>query len=248
MQPLQNKPIDIDDDLLAITFDAVGTLIVPHPSVGEIYTEELRSLGYAVSPDALEKNFVDAFGRFKYEYPNAILDRNDWRTIVAYTLHELTPKDDFDHQFETLWNAFTDPKRWRLLPGIESTLSRLRENGLRLFVLSNNDERLHLVLKGLNIDTYFEDVFISTELGVQKPSKQIFDIVQERIAVVPKNILHVGDNLIEDMEGALQAGWNAALVGSATKTIDDKSCRNQPSARLADSVSELFFGPIAASV
>ena len=233
----QTTKFDIDDDILAITFDAVGTLIVPCLSVGEIYAQELSTLGYDLSSDLLEKNFIDAFNGFKDDYPDAVLDSDSWRAIVANTLFGLTPEDDFDRQFGVLWSAFSNPKRWSLLPGVDATLQNLHEDGLRLFVLSNNDERLRLILEGLEIDRYFEEIFVSTELGVPKPSKRIFEIVQARIQVSPLNILHVGDNPIEDIQGAIHAGWNAALVHPNAEAYN-----NLPIFKRAKNIRELFVG------
>ena len=227
-----------DAHIKAITFDAVGTLIVPYPSVGEVYAEELSLLGYDLSSDLLEKNFIGAFRQFKQEQPEVILDQNSWRTIVANTLSGLTPGDDFDRQFSSLWNGFSKATRWRLLPGVEETLQNLHEqDGLRLFVLSNNDERLHRILNGLSIDSYFEAIFVSTELGAEKPARRVFERVQAQIKVAPENILHVGDKPIEDVQGALDAGWNAALVSSDTEL----TC-NVPSVMQANSIRHLFSG------
>lgn len=232
--------IGSDAHIKAITFDAVSTLIVPYPSVGEVYAEELSLLGYDLSSNLLEKNFIGAFKQFKHDHPEAILDQNSWRTIVANTLSDLTPVDDFDRQFSSLWNGFSKAKRWRLLPGVEETLQSLQEqDGLRLFVLSNNDERLHRILNGLSIGSYFEAVFVSAELGVEKPSRRVFELVQVQIKVAPENILHVGDNPIEDVQGALDAGWNAALVSSDTETS-----YNMPNVKRANSIRNLFFGPL----
>ena len=80
-------------------------------------------------------------------------------------------------------------------------------------------------------------IFVSTELGAQKPSKRIFEIVQARIKVTPSNILHVGDNPIEDIQGAVHAGWNAALVNPNAEAYN-----NLPIIKRAKSIRELFFG------
>ncbi len=219
----------------AITFDAVGTLIVPHPSVGEIYAEELSRMGHNISPNVIEERFSLSFRAFKKDYPGRLLDRDSWREIVSTTLQNLTPEDDIDNLFEILWNAFTRAERWRLLPGVLPALQRLSTKKLRLFVLSNNDERLHAILDGLGIARYFETIFVSAELGAEKPSPLLFKRVEESIRVDAKKILHVGDSLSEDVQGALQAGWNAALIGSRS---DD--CQRAYPIEQADSIDELF--------
>lgn len=233
--PYQNSQFDTGYDIQAITFDAVGTLIVPYPSVGEIYSEELARLGCNLSPDFLGNKFIGAFRQFKRYHPDSPLDRDSWRAIVAKALKGLTPEDTFDLQFEALWHAFRQPERWRILPGVESTLQDLQMAGVRLFVLSNNDERLPSILKGLGIGRYFEAIFVSAELGAEKPSARIFQLVQERIKLDPKRILHVGDNPVEDVQGALAAGWHAALIGAGIETPDD-----MPAVGRAGSIRELF--------
>jgi putative hydrolase of the HAD superfamily len=212
--------LNIGRDIQAITFDAVGTLIGPYPSVGAIYAEELGALGYDLDPGLLERNFIKAFRRFKEDQPGALLDRAGWRIIVANALLGSIPGQDSDRVFERLWNGFARPERWCVLSGVEQTLQDLRAAGLRLFVLSNNDGRLHGILRGLPIGACFEAVFVSAELSAEKPSRRIFERVQERIHLAADRILHVGDSPVEDVQGALNAGWRAALVGPQAKAFE----------------------------
>ncbi len=219
----------------AITFDAVGTLIVPTPSVGEIYAEELSKMGHNIPPKIIEERFSLSFRAFKKDYPQRLLNRESWREIVSVILKGLTPEEDIDNLFAILWNTFTRTERWRLLPGVLSTLQHLSQKELRLFVLSNNDERLHAILHGLGIARYFEKIFVSAELGAEKPSTIIFKRVEDSIRVQAKKILHVGDSLSEDIQGALQSGWNAALISSVP---DD--CQMAYPIEKANSIEELF--------
>ncbi len=219
----------------AITFDAVDTLIIPYPSVGEIYAEELSRMGHNISPNVIEERFSHSFRTFKKDHPQRLLNRDSWREIVATTLEGLIPEEDIDNLFETLWSTFTRAESWCLLPGVLSTLQRLSKKGMRLFVLSNNDERLHAILDGLGIAKYFEEIFVSAELGAEKPSPILFKRVEDSIRVEAKKILHVGDSLSEDVQGALQAGWNAALIGPRP---DD--CQRAHLIEQADSINELF--------
>ncbi|GHB94730.1 HAD-IA family hydrolase [Cerasicoccus arenae] len=216
------------DGVQAITFDAAGTLMVPHPSVGEVYAEVLAAMGYSVDPSLLEQRFRASFKAQKSTTPEAVLDRASWRKIVAGTLKDLTPSADFETQFDALWHTFAEPNRWRVLPGVESTLASLQRRGFRLFVLSNNDSRLRRILVGLGLDQFFEAIFISAELGVEKPSPRIFQLVEANIGVPAASILHVGDSPLEDIEGAQNAGWCTALVGSKTKMPNRPTHLNCP--------------------
>lgn len=223
------------DGIQAITFDAAGTLIVPHPSVGEVYAEVLGGLSCPLDPDLLEQNFRASFKALKQDKPEAVLDRESWRTIVAETLNGLTPSDQFDTHFEALWNAFAQPDRWRVLPGVSETLRELKQRGCRMFVLSNNDSRLRGILNGLGLAQYFEAIFVSAELGVEKPSPEIFKRIEAEIGVAAPHLLHVGDSPKEDAQGAIDAGWQAALVGLKAAQSDIAHAAN---------IAQLFNVPL----
>jgi len=198
----------------AVTFDAAGTLIAPHPSVGEAYADVLGELGVTADPEQLESRFRDAFRGLKQANPQAVLDRRRWREIVARTLENLAPEERLDTIFEALWEEFAQARRWRVLDHAPEALAALKARGLRLFVLSNNDERLPGILDGLGLGPCFEAIFFSAELSAEKPSLLAFRAAEARIGVSNRALLHVGDSPAEDLGGALNAGWQAALIGS----------------------------------
>ncbi len=55
-------------------------------------------------------------------------------------------------------------------------------------------------------------VFISCELGWEKPDRRIFDYAQQHLNERPDAILHVGDSATHDRAGALSAGWHCLLI------------------------------------
>ena len=62
-------------------------------------------------------------------------------------------------------------------------------------------------LANSGLDKLFDGVFISDELGVEKPNKGFFDKVWEAIGEYPGDeVLIVGDSLTSDMQGGINAG------------------------------------------
>lgn len=62
-------------------------------------------------------------------------------------------------------------------------------------------------LKNSKLDEILDDVFISEEVGVEKPMQGFFDVVWERIGTYPKEeMVIVGDSLTSDMQGGINAG------------------------------------------
>lgn len=92
-------------------------------------------------------------------------------------------------------------------------LERLKARGLKLGILSNNDERLRRLLAALELDGYFDTLVLSAEVGAGKPSPAMFATAQERLGELPEHLMHIGDTPLEDIAGALAAGWTAVQVG-----------------------------------
>ena len=60
-------------------------------------------------------------------------------------------------------------------------LDRLQARGVKLGILSNNDERLRRLLAALELDGYFDTLVLSAEVGAGKPSPAMFATAQERL-------------------------------------------------------------------
>jgi FMN phosphatase YigB (HAD superfamily) len=55
-------------------------------------------------------------------------------------------------------------------------------------------------------------VIISSEVGWRKPAPEFFDVVCRRTNCRPEEILFVGDDLINDIHGAVQSGMPATWI------------------------------------
>jgi HAD superfamily hydrolase (TIGR01549 family) len=126
--------------------------------------------------------------------------------------------------FEELWNLFAKGECWKLAEKAESTLNTLRERGYELAVLSNNDARLRSVLNDLKIDQAFDHLFISSEMGCEKPELEIFRKVEQTMDRKPNEILHLGDSHSRDFLGARKAGWSALLYGEPKLENEQITC------------------------
>ena len=121
-----------------------------------------------------------------------------------------------DELFEELWELFARGEPWKLAEQAVQTLTTLKDQNYRLAVLSNNDSRLRSVLRELQVDHLFEHLFISSELGFEKPQREIFQAVEETLQVNPQEIMHLGDSYSRDYLGAQESDWNPVLYGSDT--------------------------------
>lgn len=62
-------------------------------------------------------------------------------------------------------------------------------------------------LKQSGLVNIFDDIFISDEIGFEKPSVEFFDAVQEKIGMFKKDeVMIIGDSLTSDIKGGNNAG------------------------------------------
>lgn len=208
-------PVD-PERVVVVTFDAAGTLLCPHPSVGAVYREVALGHGCEHAADALDGAFREAFHAISKD--GTVLDpeqreRDFWRRVVRQAFHGLghVPAR-FDAFFEELWETFAQGSRWRVYDRAPATLAELRRRGYRLGVLSNWDSRLHRVLRETGLRDHFEAVTISSEAGHEKPDTGIFRRAEQAHGIAPAQALHVGDSLKHDVAGARAAGWPVLRV------------------------------------
>lgn len=86
----------------------------------------------------------------------------------------------------------------------------------RLSVITNGNvepARIHL--------SQFELVLRGGEHGRAKPHKDLFRQTARYFKVKPQEILHVGDNLTTDVQGAIQAGCQAVWVNLSDNSLAD---------------------------
>ena len=91
----------------------------------------------------------------------------------------------------------------------------------RLAVISNFDGRLRFILQHLGISKFFADIFISSEIGADKPDPEIFRRALKLIDLTPNEVLHVGDDPERDWEGASAAGLSVFRLDRPKNSLRD---------------------------
>lgn len=99
------------------------------------------------------------------------------------------------------------------LPGAREAVERLHEK-YRLFLASNGTASVqHSRLTSAGLYPYFEKVFVSQEIGFNKPSREYFDTCFAQIpAFDPEKAIMVGDSLTSDILGGIRAGIKTCWV------------------------------------
>jgi putative hydrolase of the HAD superfamily len=190
-------------EIKAVTFDIGGTLIEPWPSVGHVYADVAESHGYQFAPDELNARFRTAW-KAKHDFRHS---RADWLSLVRLTFG--TPA--CDKFFPELYDRFASAKVWRVFNDVRPALLRLKNQGLKLGVISNWDDRLRPLLDQLELTPFFDAIVISHEVGHCKPSPEIFREALRLLNLPGAQVLHVGDSETEDVQGAQRVGLQAVI-------------------------------------
>jgi putative hydrolase of the HAD superfamily len=211
-----------------IFFDAAETLFHVNGSVTGIYLQHAVQYGFRQTSDS-EASIAQAFQRaFRDASPPvfAVADpiklkqceRLWWFDIVHNVFYRVGMFERFDEFFEQVFQVFEDPRSWVLFPETHAVLTRLREEGFELGIVSNFDSRLFPVIRGLGIDRLFDTVTIASLARAAKPAPKIFEIALEKHAANPDEAMHVGDSVRDDVEGATKAGLTGVLLDRAGRS------------------------------
>ena len=99
------------------------------------------------------------------------------------------------------------------LPGAREAVERLSTK-YKLYLASNGTARVQAGrLASANISHYFEEIFISQEIGANKPDIKYFEGCFAKIpGFDPAGAMMVGDSLTSDILGGIQAGMKTCWV------------------------------------
>ncbi|MDQ3991275.1 MAG: HAD-IA family hydrolase [Actinomycetota bacterium] len=219
----------------AVLFDAGETLVYPHPSFAELFTEILRGEGRAVDPavviDVMAEYSSRLTPRVDSEEPpepwstSPERSRTFWFGIYDSFLGRVGIHEDHQRLSERLYEAFSDPANYRLHGDAVPVLERLEAAGTPMGLVSNFEEWLELLLEGLDVARYFPVRVISGVVGVEKPDPRIFAMALQRLGVRAEESAYVGDHPYFDVAAARRAGMVPVLIDRGGRHPDVDAIR-----------------------
>jgi putative hydrolase of the HAD superfamily len=119
-------------------------------------------------------------------------------------------------------DAFTEERKQALylFPGAIETLEQLRQEGIRLGLVTNGaPEEQGYKIERFQLAPHFEHIFIEGEMGMGKPDVRVFEHVLDTFGIEARDAWMVGDNLIWDVAAPQHLGIFSVwidLVGNGT--------------------------------
>lgn len=115
---------------------------------------------------------------------------------------------------------FMEYKPQLIFPKIRYLFDEIKEQGKTMSILSNTGfikgYTLRKIIMDYGLDEYFNFQIYSDEIGYSKPNPKTFQLVYDQInsfkEITKKEVLHIGDNVVADYNGAINFGFAAFLL------------------------------------
>jgi 2-haloacid dehalogenase len=105
------------------------------------------------------------------------------------------------------------------IKGAKELLQDLKKAGYQLHVVTNGNKNIQYKrLDDSHFNRFFDTIFISEEIGYQKPTKQFFEHVFNKLDLVPNQAIIIGDSLSSDIKGGINAGIDTLWYNPAQIT------------------------------
>jgi len=197
----------------AVFFDVDFTLIYPGPTFqAEGYRRACAAHGIAVDPakfdeaTAASSFILDEVEEQIYKhdifihYTASIIEKMGGRGAnVVEVASEIYEQWSVNHHFE-------------MYDDVAPVLEGLQKRGLIVGLISNSHRSLDAFREHFSLANIITVSVSGAEHGYMKPHRSIFDAALDRAKVKAEEALMVGDSFTHDIEGALNAGWQAVLL------------------------------------
>ncbi|WP_169911219.1 HAD family hydrolase [Evansella clarkii] len=108
-------------------------------------------------------------------------------------------------------------------PAMAELLSYLARKQISMSIITNGKIKTqHAKIQSIGADKWIkkENTIISEEAGFEKPQKEIFQLAENKLCLKAEQLLYVGDTWKHDVEGPINAGWQAVYLNSREASPD----------------------------
>lgn len=129
---------------------------------------------------------------------------------------DLPYSDKLADEFHTHYYKVVD-KYSEAFPGVHELLSYLHKKQVKLAIITNGTiDTQYNKVKKIGVGRWIDEknIIVSEEVGYAKPAREIFQLVEEKLELLPEDLLYIGDSWKHDVAGAIEAGWDAIYLNS----------------------------------
>ena len=155
-------------------------MLADYSGINRTYWQRLER-GELSKPEVLVGRFQEFFGKYGLNTNCAAAFNDDYQLALGDNIH--------------------------FFPGAWETVTALKGKILQYAVTNGTAIAQHRKLQNSGLGEIFDEVFISDEIGFEKPTVAFFDAVWAKIGKFsPDEVLIVGDSLTSDIQGGNNVG------------------------------------------
>jgi len=214
-----------------IFFDLYGTLAGFSPDRYEIQSKACGKFGYYVTRNGITKGYARADNLMSKQnqiYPIRKMNPEEKRIFFSEYQILILSGDKISIKEETatkIWNYIQKiPYDLACYKDVYSSLNNLKAKGIKLGLISNMNTNGVELSSRLGLSTYLDFIITSKDANSEKPHPEIFIKALEKARVTPGNCIHVGDQIISDINGAKNAGIMPVLIDRDNIHDNFKEC------------------------
>ncbi len=236
--------------ITAVTFDLWQTLLLDNRELGR----ERAQLRLEGAQDALKKagenysieHLREAY-RACYRHCHEVLENNldvSFQEQVDIYINFISPglTDRLPQEIiQEITLAYSDAFFvYPPVPHADSAavLDGIRDMGLKIGLISNTGmtpgTAFRKFLEQHKLLHYFHTLTFSDEVKLAKPSDQIFRLTVDSLHSTPEQTVHVGDHVINDVQGAKQAGMRTVWIEGFYQREDPTDPKTEPDIAVPD--------------
>ncbi len=143
---------------------------------------------------------------------NSMIDESSFQALLAKFPSDIPycRENCVDYYYEHI-GAFAEP-----FPEVIEVIKKLKEQGIKIGLVTNvAEDRVDSQWKKIStmkLETLFDVMVLSGELGIHKPDRKIFDKATEKLGVSNRECVYVGDDPHSDVEGGLNADMEVVWI------------------------------------
>ncbi len=225
--------------LRAVFLDIGDTVMRPNPSWEHVYAMAFAEFGFDVDMDDLHAALRRAYHHGGWGMDGGFDPTEETsfqRTVAidAAAIAELGLQPMPEAFYRRLNELFMVTSHWHIFPDAYPALIALKERGLIVGAVSNWVWNLPELLHALDLVSHFDFIAASARIGFEKPHARIFQWALDQADVPPESVIHVGDHVDADVEGARAVGIDGVLIDRAERYRSDEVPEGVPVIRSLD--------------
>ena len=207
----------MENNIEAIFLDVGNTLRIVVEDE-EFQAESKRQLveltGAQMSPDDFFELLEERYKVLRKRAKTQLIEASEKEMWIEWMLPDF-PAEKIAPLSSKLTRLWRDSDGRRVArPDVKDTVIELHRRGYALGIIANTITETEIpdwiVEDGLT--GYFQEVVLSSKVGLRKPLPDIYWEASKRIGVPPERCVYVGDNPVRDVEGARKAGYGMMIV------------------------------------